>query len=78
MCIEREAERRRRDALQRRGLRLCDAEIGRGVLGGAERAGIETREGSEQGEPTEIGAVLAGVQVVVPPQVDLAARRFGA
>ena len=74
MCIEREAERRRRDALQRRGLCLCDAEIGRDVLGGTERAGVETRERSEQGEPTEIGAVLAGVQVVVPPQVDLAVR----
>jgi len=74
MCVQREAERRRRDVLQRRGYCLCDAEIARDVLGGTERAGVETRERSEQREPTEIGAVLAGMQVVVPPQVDLAVR----
>ncbi len=72
MRIEREAERRRRDSLQRCGYCLRDAEIGRDVLGRAERARIETRERSEQGKPAEIGAVLAGMQIVVPPQVDLA------
>src|SRR6266852_1339104 len=60
--------------LQRAGVGAGDAEVARGLLVGAERLGVPAGDDPEHDEGIQVGAVFAGVQIIIPPEIHRVAR----